>query len=274
MTEPDDKSAERVDDPVDSSELAEGRPSAGDPETAAAEDGYWATFRRLGPAGWLAAAWFTLPIAGMVLLVRYMGDVSAWLQSQGSMAEPLYAGLFTVLAGLGIMPTWPQAALGGWAFGTVLGTVLALVGFTGASVIGYAIARTVGRQSVEKELGRNAKARAVRDALVASGPFKTLGIVMLIRFPPNSPFSFTSFLLATTGVPLWSFVLGTAVGMLPRTALVVWVGHQVQGQFSADAAKDAQPDWVFWTGIAVAVAVALILIKIGNRAIEKLTAEP
>lgn len=234
-------------------------------------------FQRLGPAAWLGLVWAFLPaIGGFVLLAR-VGPVSAWLRDHADTGPFIYTAGFIVAAGLGLLPTYAQAFVGGWAFGPVVGTAAALTGFVGASLIGYAIARPIGRDRVEAELSRNARARAVRDALVGSGRLKTLGIVTLVRVPPNSPFSLTNLVLATTGVPLWIYITGTAIGMLPRTAVVVWIASQVarqfEGELTKEAIKGAQQPWMLGLSIGVAVVVLLLLVHIGNKAIEKVTGQ-
>jgi uncharacterized membrane protein YdjX (TVP38/TMEM64 family) len=224
---------------------------------------------RLGPAAVLAACWTFLPILGGVVLLTNIGAVSGWLQDHQQQGPFIYVAGFIVLAGLGLLPTYSQAVLGGWVFGAVIGTAAALAGFVGASLIGFVLAKRVGGDRVEREFARHARWAAVRDALVRSGPFRTLGIITLVRIPPNSPFSLTNLVLATSGVPLWSYLLGTAVGMLPRTAVVVWLASQIQGSLSDTTIK--KPMWLIVSSIVVAVIVFTVLYQIGKHAIDRLT---
>jgi len=241
----------------------------GDPGPAAA------AMRRLGGAAWLAVAWAVLPALGGFILLAQVEPASAWLRGLGGGALLVYVAVFTVSAGLGVLPTYAQAFFGGWAFGSVPGTLAALAGFVGASAIGRVIARTVARGKVLEEIDRHEKARAVRDALVGQGPLRTLGIVTLVRVPPNSPFALTNGVLSTTGVPLWIYLVGTAVGMLPRTAVVVWLGAEFAQQFddslSGAALKEARPGWYLPVAIVVSIAVVFALVQIGQRAINTIT---
>lgn len=230
-------------------------------------------FQRLGAAAWLGVAWAVMPALGGFALLYYIRDVSEWLASLGGAGVFVYVAAFVVAAGLGLLPTYAQAFLGGWAFGPVVGTFAALIGFVGASALGRPIAERVGRERVDEEMARNTRARAVRDALVGSGPLKTLGIVTLVRIPPNSPFSLTNLVLSTTRVPWWIYLVATAAGMLPRTALVVWIGSQVDDALTKQGIKDAKPDWMIWVSIVAAVVVLGIIAHIGNKAIEKVTAQ-
>ena len=252
----------------------EGAGSAPGPEERAAEpaDSIVSVFSRLGPAAWLATLWtFGPAIMGTTLLLR-IEPISAWFRDLGDMGPLVYAAMFIFAAGIGVLPTYSQAILGGWAFGFWIGLPAALIGFVGGSLIGYFIARRVGAARVEAELHRHPKWEAVRDALVRSGTVRTLGIVTLVRIPPNSPFSLTNMLLSTSGVPLWIYVTGTAVGMLPRTAVVVWLASQIQGALTADAIKEARPGWLIASSVVTAVVIFTILYQIGKHALKKVTA--
>lgn len=231
-----------------------------------------ALFKRLGPAGLLGIAWVAMPpLAGVALLWK-IDVVSEWLKSHGSLGLALYILAFMVLAGVGMLPTYAQAILGGWCFGMLLGFPAALAGFAGASVIGYTIARTVSRHRVEDVIESNAKSRAVRDALIGQGFLKTLGIVILLRLPPNSPFALTNLVMASAGVRIAPFVLGTLIGMAPRTALAVYLGSGVQVLTRETLSPTAAPRWVVIGGIVLTLIVVIVIGHIANKAIARVTA--
>jgi uncharacterized membrane protein YdjX (TVP38/TMEM64 family) len=209
------------------------------------------------------------PMLGGIALLYFIRPASDWLVSHGSAGLVVYALVFTATAGVGILPTYAQAFVGGWAFGLVPGTLAALAGFVGASLVGRVIAKTVARGRVNEEIDRHPKARIVRDALVGKGDLKALGIVTLVRVPPNSPFALTNGVLSTTGVSLWVYLVGTAVGMLPRTAAVVWLGTQIQGTLDGDALKAARPGWWIPVAIGITVVVLIVLAQLGQRAINR-----
>ena len=225
-------------------------------------------FRRLGPAGYLAVAWAALPALGGILLLANLGTVSEWLVSHKGIGLALYIAIFIVSAGLGLLPTYAQALLAGWAFGIALGFPAALAGFVGASMVGYLMARLASKDRAERLIAEHPKWRAVRDALIGHGFWKTLGIVTLLRIPPNSPFALTNLVMASTGVSKRVFLIGTALGMAPRTAIAVWLATQVQELTDESVPK---PMWLKITGIASVVVVFAILYVIGDRAVKKVT---
>lgn len=243
-------------------------PAISDPTPAPA----FGIVKRLGPAAPLAVASIALPPITGFTLIYFMKTVAEWLRAHQSTGVAIYAAGFAVLSGLAILPTYAQAALGGFAFGMLFGLPAAMVGFAGGAVIGYVIARRASGDRVERLVREHAKWQAVRDALVRDaerGSFwKTTGMVALLRMPPNSPFALTNLVMASVKVPWAAFVIGTVIGMLPRTAVAVWigatVGMDVKGRF-------ATPMWLNVTGIVAGMVVLGIVAMIADKAVKRVT---
>lgn len=226
-------------------------------------------FRRMGPAGWLGIAWLIMPPLGGFLLLLNINTIADWLTHHQALGYALYVIIFIFSAGFGVLPTYSQAILAGWAFGFALGFPGALAGFVGASAVGYVVARTASRDRVERLIEENRKARAVREALIGHGFWRTLGIVALLRVPPNSPFAITNFVMATTGVGKRAFLIGTALGMAPRTAAAVYVATQIQDLTDREQTR---PVWMIVSGIVLAIAVIAIIGYIANQAVKRVAA--
>lgn len=236
--------------------------------------------RRLGPAGVLGVLAVTLPIAGTAALFWATANtgLGAWLRANEWQGVGVYVLAFAVLGGLALLPTYAQSALGGWAFGLMLGAPAALAGFLGGAIIGYAIARRASGDRVEAIIEEKPRWKAVRDALAGPvagsgregrGFWKTLLMVTLIRVPPNSPFALTNLVLASVKVPWGPYVLGTLLGMTPRTVLAVLIGAGVQSAMTKDALDHAMPKWVLWFAIGSAAVVVIVVGAVANRAIER-----
>jgi uncharacterized membrane protein YdjX (TVP38/TMEM64 family) len=232
-------------------------------------------WKALGPAGPLAIAAVALPPLGGFLLIGYMKTAAEYLRSHDGSGPALYAAGFAVLSGLALLPTYAQSALGGFAFGMKLGMPAALAGFVGGSIIGYEIARRASGDHVLKTIDSKPQWKAVREAFIsgrAGGGFlKTLGTVALLRLPPNSPFAITNLVMASVRVPRVPYVLGTLIGMAPRTAAAVWVGTRVQQLTSTQDIANATPKWFFVAGIVLMVVVLGVIGAIANRAIKRVT---
>jgi uncharacterized membrane protein YdjX (TVP38/TMEM64 family) len=228
-----------------------------------------AFLKRLGPVGVLAAIAATLPaIGGFVLL--YKGSVIApWLRAQGDTGVAYFALGFAVLAGLALLPTYAQAVLAGWAFGLQAGSIGAMCGIAGASMIGYVIALRTSGDRVVNLIDEQPKWRVVYDALLSSGKAKTLAIVTLLRVPPNSPFAITNLVMAACKVKPVTYVIGTVVGIAPRTIAAVFVGAGVS-QSDFEVPKDR---WMFVAGLVALLIVVSIIGMVANRALKRMTSE-
>jgi uncharacterized membrane protein YdjX (TVP38/TMEM64 family) len=239
-----------------------------------------AVVRSLGPTSVLAALALTLPPLGSIGLFLTMGITGPWLR-ENELGLLIYVAAFATLAGLALLPTYAQAALGGFAFGVVFGVPAALLGFAGAALIGYELARRFSGDRAERVIAQHPKWKAVRDGLLGrareGGPHsnqgwvRTAGIVALLRLPPNSPFALTNLVMASVKVPRLPFAVGTVLGMAPRTTLAVVIGAGVN-QLTRDDLDQAVPTWVVWVGIAVTLAVVLLVGVIASRAVKKMAA--
>ncbi len=233
-------------------------------------------WKRLGPAGVLGVLWALFPaICGFVLLGS-IGRASDWLGAMPETGIYVYIAIFIVSAGFGLLPTYSQAILGGWVFGIAGGFLAALAGFTGASVIGFFITRLVSQDKVEKEIADHVKARAVRDALIGHGFWRTLGTVALLRFPPNSPFALTNLAMSSAGVKLIPFIIGTAIGMAPRTAVAVVMAAKAADTGAKDIQAfldDSKGILTIAIGLVVMFAVLALIGWIANQAIAKVLVE-
>ncbi len=232
-----------------------------------------AMLRRLGPAMILGVAWSILPSFAGVMLVLNMEPISmALVGDSGSTTQLvigmlIYTAAFIMLAGFGCLPTVSQAILAGYTFGVTLGLPAALVGFGGAALIGYELVQRVARQRVEQELNRSPKAIMVRDALLTASTRRAILIVALLRASPSAPFALTNLFLGCLGVSRGVFVLGTIIGMTPRTLAAVLIGVSFTGWNGGFN----QPRWVVVAGIVATIMALIVISKAAASALLKVS---
>ena len=226
----------------------------------------------MGFAAVLGVLASVLPIVGSIVLYAYIKPIAEWLRAHPEGVWIYLAG-FVVLGGVALLPTYAQSALGGFAFGAAMGIPLALSGFAGAAVLGYVIAMMASPDRVRRVVDRDARAGAVRRVLACGGFWRQTGIVTLLRLPPTSPFALTNLVLAAAGVKLVPFVIGTLVGMAPRTVVAVVIGAGVKELTDAKDFDEAQPAWVWWAGIGVSIAVLLVIMAVAKRALAGVLAQ-
>ncbi len=238
------------------------------PSAAAPPLTFGGAVRRLGPTGPLALIALTLPAIGGFVLLGSLDVVGPQLRDMGPAGVALYVAAFAVFSGFALLPTYAQAVLGGWAFGFAIGYPAAMAGFLGGAIIGYVVAALSSGTRVMDLIRERPAWAAVHQALVGSGPWRTLGIIALVRMPPNSPFAFVNLLTGSTRVAFIPYVVGTLLGMAPRTAAYVYIAVGVQDLLTA---RTATPRWMIVAGIVGMIAVFFILYAISKRAIERVT---
>jgi uncharacterized membrane protein YdjX (TVP38/TMEM64 family) len=234
--------------------------------------------RRLGATWVLAGVAMVGPLAGSALLLLYANTVAQWLRERGGAGLALFTAAFAVLTGLALTPTWLLSLGAGYAFGVAWGAPAALAGFVVGSLIGYAVARGASGDRVMRVMDERPRWRRVRDALVGvdgrgRGRWRTLGIVSLVRLPPNSPFALTNLVMASVRVPLPAFAIGTLVGMAPRTLAAVYLGSTLQ-TITRESVRHAGGYWLLAFGAAGMIVVVMVLAAVGQRALEHATADP
>lgn len=117
------------------------------------------------------------------------------------------------------------------------GIAIAISGSVGAASVSFLIHSRIVTDKLPQALGTHAKAGAIyngaaRTKLVALGDDNFAGQAFT-----SDAFAFTNFLMAAARVPLRSFIIGTFVGMLPRSSAVVFVGAGLS-ELSFDTAQD------------------------------------
>jgi uncharacterized membrane protein YdjX (TVP38/TMEM64 family) len=237
-----------------------------EPPIRAGDDAGRAAARRLAP---LAIISLVLPPLGAALLLGYLSRIGPWLQGLGGRGVALYIAGFAVLGGFALLPTYAPAILGGWAFGDRVGIAAALAGFVLAAAINYAWAQRLSVAHAATVLAERPRWLAVRDALVGRSWWKTVFVVTLVRIPPNSPFALSNGAMAAARVPIGAYLVGTLVGLAPRTAVAVRAGsHLSTLDFSR---RDAFGSAVLT--IVVSMVVLGILGWFARRALDAALAE-
>ncbi len=240
-------------------------PAANPPTQPPSGSGLW---QRLGVVGPMAVAAMIFPALGGFLLLGSLSIVGNWMRENLVLGLVIYILGFVIMAGLALLPTYAQALLAGWAFGITLGLPAALLGFTGASILAMLIARATASDRLAQVIESQPKWQAVYQALLGRSWWRTLLLVTLMRLPPNSPFALTNLVLSSARVPTGVYVLGTLIGMTPRTALAVTLGA---GLTQLDFNQPLPTLWLV-VGFAVSLTVVLILGSIAQRALRSITA--
>jgi uncharacterized membrane protein YdjX (TVP38/TMEM64 family) len=181
-------------------------------------------WRRIGAVGPLATVALLVPPVSGILLLGTLPLLGAWLRGHQEIGLVLYLGAFTLLGGLALLPTYAQSVLGGWAFGFGAGWAVTVAGFVGAALVSYAITRRLSGDRIERLLAERRRWHAVYRQLMHTSFGRSVGLITLLRLPPNAPFAASNVGMGALGVPVVPYALGTALGLAPRAGVAVYAG--------------------------------------------------
>ncbi|MFD5827015.1 TVP38/TMEM64 family protein [Lentzea sp. NPDC060358] len=143
------------------------------------------------------------------------------LRSVVDRAGPAAPVLFLAVCAIGTAVFLPKPVLGtaaGLLFGVGWGSALAVAGFTAGALIAFAVARRLGRDTVQGWLGE--RLEVVERLFTRRGVEATL----VLRLLPVVPFTLSNFAAGVTAVRARDFALGTALGLVPSTVLAAVLG--------------------------------------------------
>lgn len=202
----------------------------------------------------IATAAVALPILGAFVLIEFLPPLANYLKSLHYLGPILFYLIFTAVCAFALLPTWVMAVVAGWVFGFQLGSLLALMSAVSAAAICYLLSRKVSQTSVSSVIDQSANLQRIHHTLIGGGSKRALLVVTLLRIPPNSGFAFMSVLLAAMRVAFLPFIVGTFLGLLPRT-LILTLGSAAIPNLDLSRASS-------YTGLMIGVAAILGLIGI------------
>jgi uncharacterized membrane protein YdjX (TVP38/TMEM64 family) len=151
-------------------------------------------------------------------LVRHRAAIDGFVAARHGLAIAAFIGVYVAVGALSI----PGAALltmaGGVLFGWLVGGLAAIVGATIGATFVFLVARTACGEVVLRRAGPLA-------AKVAQG-FRAdaFNYLLFLRLVPVFPFWLVNLAPALVGVRLGTFVLATALGIIPGTFAYALVG--------------------------------------------------
>jgi uncharacterized membrane protein YdjX (TVP38/TMEM64 family) len=204
--------------------------SEGSPEPPAEDSGWRPPLAEIG----ITLAGIAL-LAGLVLAIPELrqafeaairgdsAEVREELDSLGVAGPLLILGLALIHAVVFYPPEIVDAAAG-FIYGFFPALALVMTGWLLSGFLCYAVGRSVARPLLDRWLGPSRFERT--EAMIERG-----GVALLIgvRLIPIVPFSLVSYAAGAARVPPWRFAWTTAVGYLPVTALLVYLGTRLEG---------------------------------------------
>ena len=198
----------------------------------------------------------TLLVAGMLLPVNaWLLGFLGWVAQAGPLGAVLYSGVY-IVASMLMLPASVLTVGAGFLYGPLWGLALVSPTSVAAATLAFLLGRYALRDQAEAMVTRFPTFQALDAAFARRG----LLLVILLRLAPVFPFNVLNYGLGLTRVPLSHYVLGSFIGMLPGTALYVWMGSSLASLASLlDGSADAGATGIALTvgGLIAAVAVVV-----------------
>lgn len=186
----------------------------------------------------LALAWSYTSLSDLADAGHLSALLSAYSQS---IWGPSLAIAAFVLGGLVVFPVLVLIAATAAALGPWLGFATAMAGVLLSALILFAIGRFVGRERLQRLLGR--RAARIQERVVGKG----ILAVVVIRMLPIAPFSLVNVVAGASTLPLRDFMVGTLLGSTPGILAMAVLGSQI-----AELARNAS-----WSNIVLLILAFL-----------------
>ena len=145
--------------------------------------------------------------------------IKTWVASFGKIAPLIYIGLYLVST-VFFLPGSPVTVLAGFVFGPFWGVFYASVASIISVSMAFLVARYVARDLVEGWVKDNAQFRKIDEQVEEQG----WRILMFTRLVPIFPFNLQNYAYGLTSIRFSTYVLVSAIFMLPGTAVFVQLG--------------------------------------------------
>ncbi len=171
---------------------------------------------RLRLAAFLALLLVSVGVA-LTLDLPSASQIRERIDSYGWAAPVVFVAAYALIT-LAPMPKNVLSAVAGLLFGLLGGSLLVWLAAMVGAVVAFGLGRLLGRDAVERLT--STRVQRVDDLIARRG----LLAVVAVRLVPVVPFTAINYTAGLTGVRLWEYAVGTAVGIIPGTVAYVALG--------------------------------------------------
>ena len=211
---------------------------------------------------------------GLVVALSWLLPVGEWtvalaerLRGAGVQGVLLFVAVY-VVAEVALVPGSLLTMVAGFAYGPIVGFLVASPASVLATTVAFLLGRTVLREWIRKQIAASPKARAL-DRAIGKNSFK---LILLLRLSPLIPFNVLNYALGLSGARVGRYVVASFVGMLPGTWLYVYLGSLATTAVGlADASRRGGPQRLALTiaGLVATVIVVVLVTRSARRALEQ-----
>ncbi|HWK97609.1 MAG TPA: VTT domain-containing protein [Pseudolabrys sp.] len=162
----------------------------------------------------LAMAWQFVPLADPKSVKEAFSDIS------GSHWAPVVVIGSFIVAGSLMFPVTVLIAATAAAFGPWAGFTYAFIGALASALTTYTIGAAIGQRTLQDLLGP--RLNRIRQKIASRGVVS----IAAIRLVPVAPFTVVNLAAGASAIPVFDYMAGTVLGMLPGMIMISAVGNQ------------------------------------------------
>ncbi len=168
----------------------------------------------------------------LATLQRNRDAIVAWTEANAATAAVGFIAVYAVAVALSLPGASWLTVSGGFLFGTAAGAVYSMIGALGGAVALFLAARTAFADLFRPKVGcaMHRMEQGLRE--------HALSYLLFLRLVPVFPFWLVNLVPALLGIPLRTFVAGTAIGIIPGTLVFAGVGNGLGAVLSRGGVPD------------------------------------
>jgi uncharacterized membrane protein YdjX (TVP38/TMEM64 family) len=180
-----------------------------------------------------------------------------WLQSIGFWAPAIFI-LLNMLFVMFLLPSILLTLSAGFLFGTFMGGIVIVIATTLGATIAFLISRYLFSQSVKDYLHKHQKMKVVNEELVSVG----WRVILLTRLVPFFPLKLSNYFFGASHFSLLDFVIGTAIGIIPNTFFIVYIGSLANdlSMLASGELMASRELWLFYALALIFMFIAVVYI--------------
>jgi uncharacterized membrane protein YdjX (TVP38/TMEM64 family) len=161
-------------------------------------------------------------------LRQHRGVLRTWVETSGVLAALVFMAVYIITVAFSLPGATVLSIASGFLFGVGWGTVIVVISATLGATALFSMARTT--------LGDALRARTGSWLQTLEAGFRehALSYLIVLRLVPIFPFFVINLVPAFLGMSLWTFVLGTFVGIIPGSFVYTTVGAGLGSVFDAE----------------------------------------
>ncbi len=207
-------------------------------------------------------------IAMLVLLPwqDYLSRIVAQVDQMGAWGPVILIAVYVVATVL-FVPGSILTLGSGFLWGLTIGIITISIGSTLGAAAAFLLGRTLLRDMIAAKVEQNEKFRAI-DAAVGEQGFK---IVLLTRLSPVFPFNLLNYSFGVTRVSFRDYILASWIGMLPGTAMYVYIGSALKSLAdlsSGNVNSGLGGKFLYGFGLVMTVIATIYVTKVARKALQ------